>query len=129
MAELIKLSTKTRGRNSREVEYEGVGRVVKATKEGEEDTIETSGVLTSVADALNLVEGNEQRLLDLFAIGYNKFQRDAALDVDEFAEFVDPSWDEKKADAFKRSVRALAKVAEMDIADAAQLVLGKMNKS
>jgi hypothetical protein len=127
--ELIKLSTKTRGRNSREVEYEGVGRIVKATKEGEEDTVETNGVLTSVAEALNLVEGNEQRLLDLFVIGYNKYQRDAALDVDEFAEFIRPEWDEKKADAFKRSVRALAKVADIEVAEAAALVLSKMDKA
>lgn len=127
--ELIELTTKTRGRNSREVNYRGIGRVVKAEKEGEEDTIETAGVVTSVEDVLALpgIDGNLQKALDLIAIGYNKFQRDAALDVDEFAPFLEgKDWDEKKVDAFKRSVRALAKVAEMDIDEAAGLVLAKM---
>lgn len=132
--ELITLTTKTRGRNSRDVEYKGIGRVETKTekdKDGKDVTTEnvvTDGVLTSVEDALTLpgIEGNLQKVLDFAVIGYNKFSRDAALDVDEFAEFIKPEWAEEKVDAFKRSVRALAKAAEIDINDAAQLVLSKM---
>lgn len=132
--DLITLTTKTRGRNSRDVEYKGVGRVDKVTekdKDGKETVTEnvvTDGVLTSIEDALTLpgVDGNLQKVLDFAVIGYNKFQRDAALDVDEFSEYIKPEWAEEKVDAFKRSVRALAKAAEIDIADAAQLVLSKM---
>ncbi len=124
--ELITLTTKTRGRNSREVEYQGVGRVENPGTENEQ--VVTDGVLTSFEDALTLpgVEGNTQIALDLLARGYNQYRRDEALDVDEFAEFIDSSWDADKVSAFKRSVRALAKVAEIEISDAATLVKSKM---
>lgn len=137
MAELITLTTKTRGRGSREVEYQGVGRIERKEATGKdgkvevEETVVTDGVITDINDFLKLpgIDGNKQRVLDFAVIGYNKFQRDAALDVDEFAGFIDAAWDEKKVDAFKRSVRALAKVAEIETSEAAELVLAKMKKS
>ena len=130
--ETITLTTKTRGLNSRDVEYQGIGRIEKSG-EGEKatETVVTDGVVTAVEDLLNTpgIDGNIQKLIDLAVIGYNKYQRDLALDVDEFAGFIDASWDEKRVDAFKRSVRALAKVAEMETSEAAELVLAKMKKS
>lgn len=124
--DLITLTTKTRGRNTREVEYKGVGRVEKDA-EGNE-SVETTGVLTSVEEALGLpgIDGNLQKLLDFAVVGYNRFAREAALDVDEFAAFIKPDWDEKKADSFKRAVRALAKVADLSTEDAAAIVSAKM---
>ena len=124
--ELITLTTKTRGKGAREVEYKGLGRIVK-DKDGNEEVV-TDGVLTSLEDGLPLpgIDGDLQKLLNFAVIGYNKFQRDAAVDVDEFAAYIQPDWDEKKIDAFKRSVRALAKVAEIEIEDAADMVLTKM---
>jgi len=126
--ELITLTTKTRGRNSRDVEYQGIGRVTKDEKGVEE--VETAGVVTSVEDMLALpgIDGDLQKILDFAALGYNKYQREATLDVDEFAGFIQAEWDEKKVDAFKRSVRALAKVAEIDTSDAAEMILSKMQK-
>jgi len=135
MVELITLTTKTRGRGSREVEYQGIGRIERKEVEGKdgkkevEETVATDGVITKVEDFLPLVDNKLQRLLDFAVIGYNKFQRDSALDVDEFAGYIDASWDEKKVDAFKRSVRALAKVAEIETSEAAELVLAKMKKA
>lgn len=127
--DLITLTTKTRGRNSRDVEYKGIGRIDKDDKGNE--TVVTDGLVTDFATILALpgIDGNTQRALDLLVVGYNKFQRDAALDIDEFAGFINPEWDEKKVDAFKRSVRALAKVAELDTAEAAEMVLSKMQKA
>src|SRR5262245_37961194 len=130
--ELITLTMKTRGRGEREVEYQGVGRVEKTEKDGNiEETVVTDGVITTVAEFMTLpgIGNVTQKMLDFAVIGYNKFQRDAALDIDEFAGFIDASWDEKKVDAFKRSVRALAKVAEIETAEAAELVLNKMKKT
>lgn len=136
MAELITLTTKTRGRGAREVEYQGLGRIVRTEveKDGKkevEESVTTDGVVSRVEDMLPLpgIDGVLQRLLDFAVIGYNKFQRDAALDVDEFSGYIDSSWDEKKVDAFKRSVRALAKVAEIETSEAAELVLSKMQKA
>lgn len=130
--ETITLTTKTRGRNSRDVEYQGIGRIEKSG-EGDKATesVVTDGVVTSVEDLLASpgIDGNLQKLIDFAVIGYNKYQRDLALDVDEFAGYIDSAWDEKRVDAFKRSVRALAKVAEMETSDAAELVLAKMKKS
>lgn len=132
--ELITLTTKTRGRNSRDVEYQGIGRVEK-DEQGVENVV-TDGTLKTFEEALDLpgIEGNVQKALDIFSVGYNKYRRDSALDVDEFAEFIgqlpdEMQKDEKKLDAFKRSVRALAKVAEIELADAADTILAKMKKA
>lgn len=137
MVELITLTTKTRGRGSREVEYQGVGRIERTEKAGKdgkkevEEAVVTDGVVSKVEDMIDLpgIGGKLQKLLDFAVIGYNKFQREAALDIDEFAGYIDSSWDEKKVDAFKRSVRALAKVAEIETSEAADMVLAKMNRA
>ena len=137
--ELVTLKTKTRGRNSREIEYQGVG------KQGEDGNVETAGVVTDFDSALALVGGDEQKLFDAFAVGLNYLNRQAVLDTDEFAGLLDSiDWaavvtkaglkdDEKKGtaieqaqDTYKRSVRAVAKAVGMDIPDAAAIVNSKM---
>lgn len=127
--DLITLTTKTRGRNSRDVEYQGIGKLVKA--EDGTESVETEGVATQAEDLLGLpgIEGNLQRLLDFAVVGYNAFQRSQALDIDEFAGYIDASWDEKRVDTFKRAVRALAKAADMETSDAADIVKSKMSKA
>lgn len=134
MVDLIKLVTKTRGRGTREVPYDGIGVEVK--DEQGEVSIKTDGVLTTLEDALTLpnIDNSLQKVLDIFVRGYNAFMREAAVDIDEFAEFIgqlpaEMQADEKKVDAFKRSVRALAKVAETELADAAETILAKINKA
>jgi hypothetical protein len=132
--ELITLTTKTRGRNSRDVEYQGVGRIVKDDKGNEE--VVSEGVITESKQFLALpgVDGNLQKMLDFAVVGYNRYARESALDVDEFAEFIETDWDEKRIDAFKRSVRALAKVIgetdeDFGIPEAAALVKSRMQKA
>lgn len=129
MAELITLKTKTRGRNTREVPYQGLGISTRDEQTGEEN-VETKGVLTSPEEAmaLPLVGNDVQKFLDIFVVGYNKVAREAALDVDEFASYILPEWDEKKVDAFKRSVRAFAKAAELEISEAADFISSKMKE-
>lgn len=134
MVDLIKLVTKTRGRGTREVPYDGIG--VEVREEDGTVNVKTDGVLTTLEDALSLpnIDNSLQKVLDIFVRGYNAFMREAAVDIDEFAEFItqlpaEMQADEKKVDAFKRSVRALAKVAETELADAAETILAKINKA
>lgn len=134
--ELITLTTKTRGRNTREVEYQGIGRIERKetkTEDGKvevEESVVVAGVLPSFADALALpgIAGNTQTALDMLADGYNRAAREAALDVDEFAGFIQPEWDEETTSQYKRAVRALAKVSGLEFADVAEMVLSKMKK-
>lgn len=130
MTELVMLKTKTRGRNSRELEYAGLG------KQAEDGTVDTSGAVATVDEAAELVGGNLQTVLDYFAIGYNYSMRAAVLDTDEFSGLLDDiDWanvaaksnlkDDPKAGtavdqaqgAFKRSVRSAIKTtgAEIDV--------------
>lgn len=131
MPELITLEAKHRGPGAKDkapVSYQGIGRVVKDEKGNEE--VVTDGVVTSIEDLLTApgIDGNEQRLIDFAVVGYNKFQRETALDVDEFAPYL-AQIPAEKHDAFKRSVRALLKVAEdMEFVETAELVLAKMSK-
>ena len=124
---LATLKTKTRGRNSRELEYQGLG------KQAEDGSVDASGSVTDIDDAIGLV-GSLQDVLDRFAIGFNYMQRNAVLDTDEFAGLLDDvDWtavaakaglkdDEKAGTAieqaqgsFKRSVRAAAKASGADV--------------
>lgn len=130
MSTLVALKTKTRGRNSRELEYLGLG------KQAEDGSVDTSGAVTSIDEAIELCGGNEQKVFDLFAVGYNYDARAAVLDTDEFSGMLDDiDWakvaekgslkdDEKQGTAieqaisgFKRSVRAAMKNsgAEIDV--------------
>jgi hypothetical protein len=136
--ELSTLKTKTRGRNSREIEYQGIG------KQAEDGSVETAGVVTSIEDAIALAGGNLQSVLDNFAIGFNYAARQSVLDTDEFAGMLDSiDWKaaaekaglkdddkgsaiEKSQDAFKRSVRAIVKSSGMELEDAATFLATKL---
>lgn len=141
MAELVALKTKTRGRNSRELEYQGLG------KQAEDGSVDTSGSVTTIDEAMELTGGNLQTVLDDFAIGYNYVARSAVLDTDEFSGLLDDvDWsavavrsglkdDEKQGtaveqalSAFKRSVRATIKSTGADIEIVVQLLKGILQK-
>jgi hypothetical protein len=141
MAELVALKTKTRGRNSRELEYQGLG------KQAEDGSVDTRGAVSSIDEAILLTGGNEQKVWDLFAIGYNYDVRQAVLDTDEFSGLLDDvDWaavaaasklqdDEKQGTAveqalssFKRSVRATIKSTGADIDVVVQLLKGLLKK-
>lgn len=128
MAELVALKTKTRGRNSRELEYQGLG------KQAEDGSVDASGAVSSIDEAVELVGGNEQKVWDLFAIGFNYDARAQVLDTDEFSGMLDDiDWVKVAANAklvddakqgtaieqaqsgFKRSVRAAVKNSGAEI--------------
>lgn len=128
MATLVALKTKTRGRNSRELEYQGLG------VQAEDGSVDTKGAVKTFDEAVELVGGDAQVALDYFAVGYNYAIRQSVLDTDEFSGLLDDvDWsivaaksnlkdDEKQGtaveqalSAFKRSVRAAIKSTGADI--------------
>lgn len=114
--ELVTIKAKTRGKNTREVEYKGIGKFVG---EGDERRLVTNGVLTDIKDALALegVGGNMQTLLDMFAVGYNLEAYKAVSDA--LAEFIDDSWNDAQVKAFRLAVNAM-KAIGMDTEQAVQ---------
>jgi hypothetical protein len=141
MAELVALKTKTRGRNSRELEYQGLG------KQAEDGSVDTAGSVKTFDEAVELVGGNAQTALDYFAIGYNYNVRQSVLDTDEFSGLLDDiDWaavaaksnlkdDEKQGtaveqalSAFKRSVRATIKATGAEIEQVVPLLKGILQK-
>lgn len=134
------LKTKTRGRNSRELEYQGIGK-----QNAEDLTVDTAGAVTSVDDAMALVGGDLQAVLDRFAIGFNYVARQSVLDTDEFSGLLDDiDWtaiaaktglkdDEKKGsaveqaqDQFKRSARGAQKLLGIEMADVVAMLKTKL---
>ena len=143
MVELIQMSKNTRGKDSRTITFMGIGRPVEKTiaretdEEGkplgkdaqgnqitrEEKTtvLESSGVVTSIEDALELVGGDTQRFLDNFAFGFNREAYQAEADKDEldvYCEGLDP----KAAKARKTVIRGLAKTLNIGVMEAAEIV-------
>lgn len=115
--DLITIKAKTRGKNTREVEYQGIGKFVQETetikKDGKEvqETVQrlvTEGVCTDIKDALATVGGNMQALLDRFVIGFNLEAYRAVSDV--LAEFIKPSWSDANVAAFRLAVNNLTKL-------------------
>lgn len=150
--ELVQVTRNTRGLNSREIKYNAIGKFVKRVvnkepknadgtpkldAEGKQvieptevQEFETDGVLTDIADALALTNGEEQQLLDIFARGYNDYSYEKEASKDELDEFLaDMKLDEKTADAFKRTARAFAKSTDTPIVEAAELVKTQMLKN
>lgn len=150
--ELVTIRTSTRGRNPREIEYKGIGKVTR-DEGAKSDTVDVTGVLTSFKDAVELpgVEGNVQRALDMLADGYNLWSREQALDSDEFGTLLDGiDWtavaktakvEDKTGDdgrvtlaidfvrgQFKRSARAFAGQAGMELAEVVNLMSSKLPK-
>jgi len=103
------------------------GKLITIPEEVQEFTSE--GVLTSLEDALELVNGDEQRLLDIFAEGFNDFayRQEASKDeLDEF--FADLNLADDKLDGLKRSVRSFAKNTETEILEAAGIIKAQILK-
>jgi len=143
MFELIKMVKNTRGKDSRPIEFMGIGKEVTRTVQREKDAegndlgknadgtlitrpeivteVTHEGVLTTIDEALELVEGNTQRLLDCFAFGFNKDQYQHEADKDELDAYV-AGLEEPKAKARKSAIRALAKTLEITLTEAAELV-------
>ena len=143
MFELIKMVKNTRGKDSRPIEYMGIGKEVKRivkrekdeegkdlgknadgtliTRDEEVTEITHEGVLETVEQALELVNGDTQVLLDCFAFGFNKNQYQKEADKDELDPFV-VGLDEAKAKARKSAIPALAKTLEIELLEAAELV-------
>lgn len=113
--DLVTIKAKTRGKNTREVEYKGIGKFVG---EGEEKRLVTDGVLTSIEDAVALVGGEMQRVLDNFAVGFNL---NAYKEVsDPLAEFIEDYWDDKQVSQFRLSVNSLRAIG-MDLEKAVDI--------
>jgi hypothetical protein len=129
-ATLIQMSKKTRGLNSRTIEFMGIGREVERTIDRETDTegnplpkdadgkqitrkevvteITHEGVLQSIDEAMELVNGNKNKFLDLFAFGFNRDAYQVIADKDELDIYC-VGLDEAGAKARKTAIRALAK--------------------
>lgn len=144
MFELLEMSKNTRGKDSRTINYKGIGRPeVKTvqretaldgtpltekdaegrliTRPEEVTEIVSDGCITSIDEAMELVGGNQQRLLDFFAYGFNRDAYQTEADKDELDAFT-VGLDEAKAKARKTAIRALAKTLEIGILDAAEIV-------
>lgn len=112
--ELVTIKAKTRGKNTREVEYQGIGKFVEEVEkdskgvETKTQRLVTQGVLTDIKDALSAVGGNMQNLLDMFAVGFNL---EAYKQVsDALAEYIKPSWSDANVAAFRLAVNNLTKL-------------------
>lgn len=135
--ELVAITKSTRGKNSREITFNGVGRyetrIVKSTDENGNETeresteLVTDGVVTSLDDALALVGGDVQKMLDQWVYGFNRAQYQAEVSKDELDAFVE-GLDEKAADARKRAIRAFANAFGIPVLDAAEAVMAAAGK-
>ena len=145
MFELIQMSKNTRGKDSRTINYKGIGKIeIKTiqreteidgvtpltakdaegrliTRPEQVEEIVSDGCITSIDEAMELVGGNQQRLLDFFAYGFNRDAYQTEADKDELDAFT-VGLDEAKAKARKTAIRALAKTLEIGILDAAEIV-------
>lgn len=114
--------------NKDEVYEERKGPDGKLTTWTEEiQVLKTDGVLTDIGDALELVGGNEQKLLDLFVIGYNEESERIETDKDELDPYV-IGMAEVDGKSFKRAVRSFAKTTGFSVIDAADLIKSARDK-
>lgn len=148
MANLITITKSTRGKNPRDVSFQGIGKFVTRTVDKESDEngkplgkdsegklitrkvevqeLETAGIITTLEEALELVEGNLQRVLDNFAVGYNQEAYRSIVDRDELDEMFSMVSDEDKRSALKRATRQLMKALNLSLEDAAEMVVSKL---
>ena len=143
---LVTIKARTRGKNTRDVEYQGVGKFVKEKVEKrdednkiikdadgkpvmvDEDRLVTEGVVPGTAeglkDAIAVENGNMQSFLDNWAIGYNLNAYKGVSDA--LAEYIKPAWTTSEVAAFRLIVNNLAKLPGMTTESAAQFALTKM---
>lgn len=90
----------------------------------------SDGIITDIADALALVNNDEQVMLDCFADGFNERAYAIEANKDELDEFLmGMSLDEEQKGAFKRAARQLNRTTGADILDAAEVVKTMMEKA
>jgi hypothetical protein len=143
--DLITIKAKTRGKSTREVEYQGIGKFVqdgfepsvdaagKVLKDSQGNPVDdktkpimrlvTAGVCTDIKDALAAVGGNMQSLLDAFAVGFNLEAYKGVSDA--LAEFIKPSWTEANVAAFRLAVNNLTKLG-IDLTAAVTVASSKL---
>ena len=104
------------------------GRLITIEEEVLEFT--SDGVLTDLADAMELVNNDEQVLLDCFADGFNERQYAIEAGKDELDEFIAGMEmnDDQKA-AFKKTARQISRNYELSITEAAEHVKLLMQKA
>jgi len=92
---------------------------------------ETEGVLTDMADAVELCKGDEQVLLDCFVEGFNERQYKLEADKDELDEFLIGmgEMNDDQKNAFKKTARQIARNYDMSLVEAAEQVQGLMLKA
>jgi hypothetical protein len=145
--ELVNRVKSTRGANSREITFPAIGafRERKIAREKDENGVDlgkdaegklitreeivqefyTEGVITSIDDALALVDGNLQTVLDYFAEGFNRASYIKEASKDELDELLaGQNLDEDKLKAFKRAVRQIMAVTNKSAAEAVEMLIG-----
>jgi hypothetical protein len=89
----------------------------------------SDGVITDIADALELVNNDEQILLDCFADGFNERAYALEANKDELDEFLSTmALNDEQKSVFKRTARQLNRGTGVDILDAAELIKSMMEK-
>lgn len=143
MIELVQMSKNTRGKDSRTITFNGIGRLVERKIDRETDAegkplgkdaqgnqitreeivqeYTHEGVVTTLEDALELTGGELQRLLDNFAFGFNREAYQTEADKDELDPYV-VGLDAKGAKARKTVIRGLAKTLSIGVLEAAEIV-------
>lgn len=136
-ASLVTIKAKTRGKSTRDVEYQGVGKFVKeketvkekdstgkmVEKEVEVERLVTQGVITDIKTALGIEAGNMQSLLDNWAVGFNLNAYKAVSDA--LSEYIKPSWSDANVAAFRLAVNNLLKL-DIDIEQAVAVASSKL---
>lgn len=119
--ELVDIKAKTRGKNTREVTYKGIGKFVSEDT-GEKDKdgnpildthLVTDGVCTTPKEALDACGGDVQKMLDCFAVGFNLEAYKAVSDL--LAEHINPEWPAVKTAAFRLAVNNLMKLGNVSL--------------
>lgn len=95
--------------------------------------LKTEGILTDIGDALELVgldkdgKPNEQRMLDLFVIGYNEESERLETDKDELDPYC-VGMSEADAKSFKRAARGFAKTTGFSALESAEMIKSARDK-
>lgn len=100
---------------------DGEGKLITIPEEVQE--FESDGVVTSIEDAMELVNNDEQILFDCFADGFNERAYAIEANKDELDEFLaDMELNEEQKASLKRAVRQLNRGTDTPILEAAEFV-------
>lgn len=128
--QLTACKANTRGKNTREITFEGIGKLVieqvpvmiegadgkKKSQKAKDGSVVTEpkehlvsdGALTDIKDAMELSSNKQQFFLDRFAEGYNEYK--LRLASDQLAAYVNPAWSSEVTSAFRLMVNNLLKL-------------------